>query len=369
MRRTLLVEVFLGMVLVAMLSVGVAGLIARANAENAFRDYLAGLGSGRGMMGGMGQGRHMVLTGAEQAYVDSLERSILAGALAAFGIAALAALALAYYLTRPLERLTGAANALAAGDLGQRVLIRGPAEIERLGHAFNDMAASLSEAEELRRRMVADVAHELRNPVAALRAQAEAIAEGVLDAGSARLQSIVEDAQHLSRLVDDLQELSTAEAGQLRYDVGRVDLGAVAARAVRAAQAQVGPEVQVVSSCPGPLVVEADEGRLLQVLHNLLDNAVRHTDAGSIEVACTREGAWAVVEVRDTGEGIPEGDLPYVFERFYRADAARSRERGGSGIGLAIAKRIVADHGGSVFARNREGGGAVVGFRVPLAGA
>lgn len=366
MKRTLVVEVFLGMVVVAMLSVGIAGLLARANAESAFREYLAELGPARGMMGGMGQGRHMVLSGAEQAYVDSLERSILAGALAAFGIAALAALALAYYLTRPLERLTGAANALAAGDLGQRVSVRGPLEIERLGEAFNEMASSLSEAESLRRRMVADVAHELRNPVAALRAQVEAIAEGVLDAGSARLDSIVEDTRHLSRLVDDLQELSAADAGQLRYEMRLVDLGEVTARAARAAEAQAPLQVQVRAVCAGPLEVEGDEGRLLQVLRNLLDNALRHTDAGSVEVECRRENGWAVVEVRDTGEGIPEADLPYVFERFYRADAARARDTGGTGIGLAIAKRIVADHRGSVFAHNREGGGAVVGFRVPL---
>ena len=366
MKRRLLTEVFIGMVVVALLSVGIAGLIARENAEDAFREYLGGLHQPQGMMGGMGQGRQVVLSGAEQAFVDSLDRSILYGALAALALAAAAAGVLAYYLTRPLERLTGAANALAAGDLTHRVEVEGPVEIERLGEAFNDMATSLSEAEELRRRLVADVAHELRNPLAGLRAQVEGMAEGVLAVDDARMASIVDDTVYLSRLVDDLQELSAADAGQLRYEMERVDLCAVARREADAAGARAEQAVEVLASSAGPLWVLGDEGRLRQVIRNLLDNAMRHTESGSVEVLCLQEGDAAMVEVRDTGEGIPEGDLPYVFERFYRADAARARRTGGSGIGLSIARRIVEDHHGNMFAGNRDEGGAVVGFRIPL---
>ena len=369
MKRRLLTEIFLGMVVVALLSVGIAGLIARSNAEDAFRSYLEGLSETGGMMGRMGQGRHFALTGAEQTFVDSLDRSILYGALAALGLAAVAAGVLAYYLTRPLNRLTGAANALAAGDLSHRVEVEGPIEIERLGEAFNDMAASLSEAEELRRRLVADVAHELRNPLAGLRAQVEGMAEGVLPADDAHMASIVDDTVYLSRLVDDLQELSTADAGQLRYEMERVDLCAVAGREAEAASTRAKPAVAVRASTDGPRWVDGDEGRLRQVIRNLLDNALRHTETGSVEVVCHRETDRAVVEVLDTGEGIPEDDLPYVFERFYRADAARARRTGGTGIGLSIARRIVEDHGGDIFAGNRDEGGAVVGFRIPLASA
>lgn len=369
MKRKLLTEVFLGMVVVALLSVGIAGLIARGNAEDAFRGYLEELPGYGGMMGAMGQGRHFVLTGAERTFVDSLDRSILYGALAALAVAAIAAGVLAYYLTRPLERLTGAANALAAGDLSHRVDAEGPVEIQRLGEAFNDMATSLSEAEELRRRLVADVAHELRNPLAGLRAQVEGMAEGVLPVDDAHMASIVDDTVYLSRLVDDLQELSAADAGRLRYEMEHVDLCAVARREADAASTRAQPAVDVRASSEGPLLVNGDEGRLRQVIRNLLDNALRHTEAGLVEVVCLSEGGAAVVEVRDTGEGIPEADLPYVFERFYRADAARARRTGGSGIGLSIARRIVEDHGGNMFAGNRDEGGAVVGFRIPLAAA
>lgn len=382
MKRSLPGEVFLGMLIVALLSVGVTGLIARREVDSAFRTYLTNLPT-RGM--GMGAGRHLVLTAAEQTFMDALNRGILIGAVGAFVLAGIAAVVLAYYLTRPLERLTLAANALAAGDLDHRVDVRGPVEVERLGTAFNDMAGSLGEAEDLRRRMVADVAHELRNPIAALRAQAEGIAEGVLTPDAARLTSIAEDTRYLSRLVEDLQELSAADAGQLRYEMGPLDLIDVARREVASAieRAPDGVAVSVRADAGdedlgAKLLVEGDEGRLRQVVRNLLDNALAHTDAGSVTVVAERAepgvatmtsgGASASrvrLEVRDTGEGIPDSDLPYIFERFYRADAARARSTGGSGIGLSIARRIVEDHGGEMYARHADGGGAVVGFLLP----
>ena len=362
MRRSLVAETALAMIAVALVSVGVAGLIARAISNRAFEAYLAALPAGR--MGG-GMGRSIVLSGAEQTFVDALNRGILFGALVAFVLAALASLAVAYYLTRPIERLTDAANALAAGELEHRVDIRGSVEVERLGEAFNDMAATLEESELLRRRLVADVAHEIRNPVAALRAQIEGISEGVLPADEARLRSLVDDVTYLSRLVSDLQELSAADAGALRYEMGEIDLGALACTEAESARLRAGAGVQVTCEAPKPSMVLGDEGRLRQVLRNLVDNAIRHTDAGEITIQCkTLDGDVAVV-VNDTGEGIPETDLPYVFERFYRADAARARQTGGSGVGLAVSKRIVEDHGGRVFAENRPEGGASVGFALP----
>lgn len=362
MKRSLLIEVFLGMVAVALLSVGIAGLIVRSLAGTAFRTYLDTL---PGTMG-MGTGRRMMLTGAEQTFMDAVNNGILIGAIGALVIAALAALLLAWYLTRPLERLTEAANALAAGELAHRVDARGPLEVERLGTAFNEMAQALDDAETLRRRLVADVAHELRNPIAALRAQIEGIAEGVLVADERRLTSIADDARYLTGLVNDLQELSAADAGQLRYDLQPLDLATLACRETDLARERAprpGPEIDC--ETPGPLWVTGDEGRLRQVLRNLLDNALRHTAQGSIRVVCAPEGDAVRVEVRDTGEGIPFSDLPHIFERFYRADSARSRDTGGAGIGLSITRRIVEDHGGEVFARNAESGGATVGFSLP----
>ncbi len=366
MKRTLLVEMFLAIAATCLASVGLAGFITRTELENAFEQYLTTLPAPMGA-GGMGMGRHLVLGGAEQTFLATLDRGILFASIAAFILAALAAAALAWYLTRPLNRLTAGAQDLAGGDLSHRVDTGGPYEIQRLGAAFNSMADSLSEQEELRRRMVADVAHELRNPVAALRAQAEGLAEGVLPADPARFASIADDTRHLSRLVADLQELSLAEAGALSYEMGPVDLSALACRQAAAAEPGAPPGVAIECDAAEGHMVSGDDVRLAQVLRNLLDNALRHTKSGTVAVTVSRDQDLVRVEVSDTGSGIPDPDLPHVFERFYRADEARARDTGGSGIGLAVSKRIVEDHGGRVFARNREQGGAIVGFELPAA--
>jgi two-component system sensor histidine kinase BaeS len=365
-RRSLLVYAFLAIVAVSLASVGLAGLITRNQASSAFGSYLETLPSPMG--GGMGAGRHLMMGGAEQTFLASVDKGILIGALIAVALAALVAFGIAYYLTRPLTRLTLAAGTIADGDLSHRVDPAGPQEVRRLGDAFNAMAGSLAESEVLRRRLVADVAHELRTPITSLRAQAEGIAEGVLSADPERLASLADDTRQLSRLVDDLQELSAADAGRLSYRMEPTDLAEVARIESARADARARAGVEVVCECANALPVVGDEDRLAQVLRNLLDNALRHTDAGRVTVRCSIAGGRALVEVADTGEGIPQVDLPYVFERFYRADAARARDTGGSGIGLAVSRRIVEDHGGEVFARNGEAGGAVVGFFVPLAG-
>lgn len=365
MRRSLLVYAFLAILTVALASVGLSGLIMRVEASSAFGEYLQSLPMMAGR--GMGAGRQVMMGGAEQTFLGSVDRGILYGALIAIALAALAAFGIAYYLTRPLKRLTAAARTVADGDLSHRVDTGGPLEVQRLGIAFNEMSGSLAESEELRRRLVADVAHELRTPLTSLRAQAEGIAEGVLEADPERLASLADDTRHLSRLVDDLQELSAADAGRLSYRMERTDLAEIARAEAARAALRARSDVTVGCECSGPLPITGDEGRLAQVLRNLLDNALRHTDRGTIEVRCSLSADTARIEVADTGEGIPEADLPYVFERFYRADAARARDTGGSGIGLAISRRIVEDHGGKVFALNRERGGAVVGFSVPSA--
>jgi signal transduction histidine kinase len=365
-RRGLLGEVFLAVVAVALLSVGLAGLITRTELSGAFDDYLRHLPQPMGR--GLGMGRHIILGAAEKTFLATVDRGIVIGILIAVALAAITAILVAYYLTRPIERLTVAAQTLAAGDLAHRVDVGGPSEVERLGTAFNEMAGALEEAEQLRRRLVADVAHELRDPLAALQAQVEGVAEGMLPVDGARLASLTDDVRYLSRLVSDLQELASAEAGALKYEMEPIDLAALIRRETDRA-AQRAPEgVEVSDRCGTPTIVSGDEGRLSEVMRNLLANALRHTRRGTVTAACETDGASVRVEVRDTGTGIPEKDLPYVFERFYRADEARSRDTGGTGVGLAVSRRIIQDHGGEVFARNQDGGGAIVGFLLPLAG-
>jgi signal transduction histidine kinase len=364
-RLSLVFQMFISILLVALAAVLAVGLFARDALARAFDTYLATLPTPAGGMH-MGRGRAM-LGAAEQTFVATVDRSVYIGAFVAIVIASVAALLLARYLSRPMRELETAAENLAAGDLTHRVDIAGPAEVAALGDAFNSMADSLEQAEVLRRRLVADVAHELRNPIAAARAQAEGMAEGVLVADVTRLDSLVEDLQHLSVLVDDLQDLAVAEAGRMHYELAPVDLNDLVRReADRAATtAHDGVDV-VVSAADGEPLVNADERRLSQVLRNLLTNATRHTLQGSVTASVTREGDSAVVRIADTGEGIPAADLPHIFERFYRADSARAAKTGGAGLGLAISRTIVEDHGGTVFAESVEGQGATIGFSLPL---
>lgn len=370
MRRIgLSLQVFLSIVLVSLGAVLVVGLIARNALAAAFDAYLTSLPAATSGMPGRGRMGRVILGGAEQTFVASVDRSVYIGAAVAVLIAAVVAILLTRYLTRPIRTLEMAAEGLAEGDLAHRVEPAGPMEVAALGEAFNRMADSLEEAEVLRRRLVADVAHELRNPIAAARVHAEGMAEGVLPATQTRFEALVSDLGHLSALVNDLQQLAVAEAGQLRYDMAPVDLAELVAQESSRAAESASESLSISASGTAvPIWIEADDMRLSEVLRNLLSNAVRHTAAGSIVVSVAKTSNLMVeVRVADTGEGIPDEDLPYIFERFYRADAARASDTGGAGLGLAITRRIVEDHGGEVFAENAAGGGAIIGFRLPTA--
>jgi signal transduction histidine kinase len=362
-RLSLGLQVFLSVLLVALGAVLTVGLIARDALSRAFDAYLASLPT----PAGRGMGRRM-LGAAEQTFIHSVDQSVYLGGLAAVIIAAVVAYLLARHLSNPLRKLEHAAEQVSSGDLSHRVESAGPAEVASLGEAFNSMAGSLQAAEELRQRLVADVSHELRNPIAAARAQAEGMVDGVVAISGERLESLLDDLRHLSLLVDELQELSTAESGRLAYDMDEVDLVPLALREVKRA-APMARDVSVVfDGHVSSAVVCGDETRLSQVMRNLLSNALRHTADGTIRVSVDAAGGSAEVSVHDTGEGIAEEDLPFVFERFYRTDPSRAAKTGGSGLGLAISRQIVRDHDGSVFAIGNDDGGATVGFKIPLAG-
>jgi len=366
-RSGLFWRIFLGTLITGLGAVLAVSLVTREVFLRALSTYAQTLPSHRGM-GMMGPGRAAALGAAEQAFLASVDRGVLLGALVAAVFAALAAFLLARSLSDPLRRLEDGAAVIAAGDLTHRVDVTGPEEIVALAESFNAMATSLQRAEELRRRMVADVAHEIRNPLAAARVQAEGMAEGVLPAEPARLESLVDDLAHLSRIVDDLQELALAEAGRLSYDMRPLDVAALARAEAERARDLAPPGVEVRARVPDePVTVVGDEGRLSQVLRNLLGNALRHTSQGHVEVEVVAGEGFAEVLVHDTGPGIDAQALPHIFERFYRADSARAAATGGAGLGLSISRRIVEDHGGEVLARSEPGSGATVGFRLPTA--
>ena len=304
----------------------------------------------------------------EELFVGEFNRTLLLAGSFSAAVALLIALVLSRRILGPVEELTAAVRRMEAGDLGRRVKASSRDEIGALARAFNSMADELARVERLRRNMVGDVAHELRTPLTNIRCQIESVQDGVARPTPEVINSLHEEAMTLGRLVDDLQDLALAEAGQLSLRPQRVSVGAEVAQALNAMRPRLGggglsARSDIPEGCPDVL---ADRERLGQVLRNLLDNAVTHTPPGGvISVRARPAGAGVELSVEDTGAGIAAGDLPYVFERFYRADASRDRATGGAGLGLAIVRQIVAAHGGEARVESEPGKGTKIHFTLP----
>ncbi|MEH0422874.1 sensor histidine kinase [Streptomyces sp. B21-083] len=281
-------------------------------------------------------------------------------------------------LVRPLHALTGAAQRMRDGldAAPEPVRVVSDNEIGRLTAAFNDMAAHRSRLEEQRKVMVSDVAHELRTPLSNIRGWLEAAHDGLAVPDPAFVSSLLEEAVQLQHLINDLQDLGAADAGALRLHRKpvRVDelLGQVASAHQGLAET-AGVALTVPApppDAPHPPLLDADPVRLRQAVSNLLSNAVRHTPPGgtvTLRSYVTEAGGELAVEVSDTGSGIPAGDLPYVFDRFWRAEKSRNRSTGGSGLGLAIVLKLAEAHGGTVEVASTEGEGATFTLRLPTA--
>ena len=289
-------------------------------------------------------------------------------------IAVAIALVMTFFLSRrilaPVRSLSSAARQFGRGDFSQRVPVKDRSELGELASTFNSMADDLERAEQLRQNMVADVAHELRTPLSNIKGYLEAVRDGVVEPDADTIHSLDEEATLLSRLVDDLQELSLAEAGELRLACRAEDVGELIRQTVAAVQAKAAAKgVSIATGLHDSLpLVHIDKHRIGQVLRNLLENAVTHTPpGGTITVTAGRHGTRVEVSVADTGEGIPAEDLPNIFERLYRVDKSRARATGGSGLGLTIARRLVEAHGGTLMAQSELGKGSHFVFTLPLA--
>ena len=267
-------------------------------------------------------------------------------------------------LVRPLHALTAAADRMRDGDTAALVRVSGKDEIARLGSAFNAMAEQRRHVEELRRAMVGDIAHEMRTPVTNVRAWLEAADEGVVPLDKELITSLLEEALVLQHVIDDLQDLSAADAGELRLhpqDVNVRDLLSAVADGFAATAGGVALRV----SAPHT-TWRLDPIRLRQAVGNLVANAIRHTPAGgSVTLSARTEGAELVIDVADTGPGIPAEQQPLVFERFWRAEKSRSRRTGGSGLGLPIVRKLTEAHGGTVALTSVPGEGATFTIRLP----
>ncbi|MCJ7604481.1 MAG: ATP-binding protein [Dehalococcoidales bacterium] len=299
----------------------------------------------------------------------TIGRFFLWGGAMAVAIALVLTFVLSRRILAPVRALTQAARRFGKGEFSRRVGYRGKGEMAELAQSFNSMAEDLEHTEHLRRNMVADIAHELRTPLSNLSGYLEAIGDGIVQPDDATIRSLSEEASSLSRLVDDLQELSLADTGSLKLVLQTADMAAIISETVTAIQAKAASRGLTVALdiADGLPPVTIDTHRIRQVLHNLLENAVIHTESGgSITVKAAREDGFIKVSVTDTGEGIPADDMPRIFERFYRVDKSRTRATGGPGLGLTIAKRLVEAHGGSITVESVPGQGAAFHFTIPV---
>jgi two-component system sensor histidine kinase BaeS len=315
-------------------------------------------------------------TAAETRHVDeAFFSALLISISVALVAAAVAALAVTWYLSRRVHRsinsVAYAASEIAAGRRGARVPDPGlGVEFATLAATYNRLADKLEATEATRRRMLADLGHEMRTPLATVDAHLEAVEDGVRELDGETLEVIRTSTRRLRRLAEDITAVSHAEEGNLDLSLRPVDADALAADAADIARDRYAAKgVRLLTELRAADQVLVDHERIGQVLGNILDNALRHTPAGgTVTLGSRRIDRWIEYTVADTGEGVSTEHLPHVFDRFYRADSARDRNHGGSGIGLAIAKALVEAHGGGLSAVSPgQGQGAIFAVRLPVA--
>lgn len=301
-------------------------------------------------------------------FAENLLPPLMEAGLVALVISVLLAWLVARSVARPLQRVAAAAGAIAQGDLARRAPVSGPQEAQDLARAFNRMAARVAATQQTQQDFIANVSHELKTPLTSIQGFSQAILDGTAADPAAVGQSariIHDEAERMGRMVDQLLSLARFDAGQVQMAREPVELGPLLTQCVEqlAPQAEAAGDALLLSA-PEGLFVTGDADWLTQVFVNLLDNGVRHTRDGRVEVTAQRAGDWVEITVTDTGEGIPPEDLSRIFERFYQADRSR-RHKGGVGLGLPIAREVVQLHGGDIAAESVVGLGSRFFVRLP----
>jgi signal transduction histidine kinase len=308
---------------------------------------------------------------AAEQFLASVNQALLWAGITAVIIALILGVVLAQQLTRPLRRLTAATQAVAAGDFSQQVPITSSDELGDLARDFNQMARALELSEMQRQQMLADTAHDLRTPISIMRSHLEAMLDGVFEPTPENLAVVHEETLQLSRLVEDVRTLSIAEAGQLPLALQPVDLAELAASAAAAfAPLAEADGITLTVATTSTPCVSGDPARLQQVLANLIANALRYAPQGgsaapAVHITVSAAIGEAAVSITDNGPGLSSAQQAHVFDRFWRSDAARSRDQGGSGLGLAIARSIVQAHGGSIAVSGEPGVGTTFTITLP----
>jgi histidine kinase len=359
----------------------VIGVTTKFTTPRAFARHLSfmeeqiGRGFGMGQMMGQGPGQGQgqgfgMMADFYRNFQASFNESLVIAVIAATSFAILVSLIFSRSITSAVHAMTAASQRIAEGHYGERVKIRGADELGQLAGRFNQMAEKLEQVESMRRRLIGDVTHELRTPLTAIKGSVEGLMDGVLPGTEDTYQEIHREAERLNRLVDDLQELSRVEAHAYELDLRELDVSALIKTVTKRMQSQFDEKrVMLTTNLPAQSIyVHADEDRIVQVLTNLVGNALNYTPTGGqVTISVESAGKQARFSIRDTGIGIPLEHLPHIFDRFYRVDKSRSRAHGGSGIGLTIAKHLVEAHGGEIWAESAgEGKGSVFMFTLPL---
>jgi len=317
---------------------------------------------------------HMhVPEGADQAFqVQQLRATWIIAALSVL-LAAGVSVLLARGVLAPMRRLTDATQRMADGDYAARVDVRSGDEIGRLAADFNRLAESLEANQKMRRQLTADISHELRTPLAVLRGELEALEDGVRALTPASLTSLQAEVATLSKLIDDLYELSLADVGALAFHLEPLDLADTVCSAVqgftpRLMEKCIALQLDLPVGALREVAIQGDPQRLRQLMQNLLENTLRYTDAGgTLRIHVHRDAAWQCLDVQDSAPGVPEAMLPRVFDRLFRADPSRSRAQGGAGLGLSLCQTIVHAHGGAIEAKPSPLGGLWIAIRLPAA--
>jgi two-component system sensor histidine kinase BaeS len=306
----------------------------------------------------------------QKRFLKEQKKSVAMVAVVIVLVAAAAAMILAKRLVRPIRSLAAATDDLAKGNYRVRVQAESADELGRLANDFNALATKLEKNEQLRRQWVADISHELRTPLAVLLGEIEAVQDGVRKLTPDTVRSLHGEVTRLGRLVDDLYQLSLADMEALTYNLSPVDLSNVIKNAVAAFMAEF--EAQEISvtinlSPNRSATVHGDETRLFQLFSNLLNNTLKYTDrGGSLAITVTSSHGKAIIDFQDSLPGVPEPELPRLFDRLYRVEQSRSRTAGGAGLGLAISRSIAEAHGGTINAQHSPFGGVWIHVVLPL---
>lgn len=304
----------------------------------------------------------------QQFLAQQLKATWLIGSISV-ALAALVAMLLARRFLAPLRRLAGATQELAAGNYAAQVRIDSGDELGQLANDFNALAATLARNEESRRHFMADISHELRTPLAVLKGELEALEDGVRRFDDASRASLQAEVATLSKLIDDLYQLSLSDVGALRYHMNTVNLVNLLGASCHVYEERLQQkDLHLQVALPAtPVTVQGDAQRLVQLFNNLLENSLRYTDGGGlVKVALTADEKHARIDVEDSAPGVPAAQLPRIFERLFRLESSRNRERGGAGLGLALSQSIVQAHGGRIEAMPSALGGLRLQVWLPV---